>query len=100
MVDHIIQDDDGEAEKDLPETQGVQQQGDGVSIEAQDDVLELLDSTEPLSSTLIQDVSENAKLDDVPPESLLATDCDTELRESSSKSSSTSVAGRVSYIKV
>ena len=57
MVDHIIQDDDGEAEKDLPETQGVQQQGDGVSIEAQDDVLEWLDSTEPLSSTLIYRMS-------------------------------------------
>ena len=93
----VHQQGDGE---DLPETQAVHQQGDGVSVEAQDDVLELLDSTEPLSSTLVQDISENAQLDDVPPESMLTTDGDSEQREASNKSSSTSVAGFVSYINV
>lgn len=97
----MIQDDDGGAEEDMPDTQGAQQQDDGVSIEAQDDVLELQDNTEPLSSTPIQDVSENVQIDIVYPEPLLTTDCDSELRETSNTPSSTSVAGHVSlYIHI
>ena len=59
MVDHVIQDDEAGAEEELPKTQDVQQQGGGVSKEAQDDVLELQDREETHSSIPTQDISEN-----------------------------------------
>ena len=100
MVDHVIQVDESGAEEQLPETHNVQQQGGGVSKEAEDDVLELKDREETLSSTPTQDISENVQLDDEPPQPLPAIDCDSELKETNNTSS---VAGHVSlymHIKV
>ena len=96
----MIQVDESGAEEQLPETHNVQQQGGGVSKEAEDDVL---DREETLSSTPTQDISENVQLDDEPPQPLPAIDCDSELKETNNTSSSTSVAGHVSlymHIKV
>ena len=59
VVDHVIQDDEGGAEEELPKTQDVQQQDGGVSTEAQDDVLELQDREETHFSTPTQDISKN-----------------------------------------
>ena len=50
----MIQVDESGAEEQLPETHNVQQQGGGVSKEAEDDVLELKDREETLSSTPTQ----------------------------------------------
>ena len=103
MVDHVIQVDESGAKEQLSETHNVQQQDGVVSKEAEDDVLELKDREETLSSTPTQDISENVQLDDEPPQPLPATDCDSELREINNTSSSTSVARHVSlymHIKV
>lgn len=99
VVDDMIQDDDGGAEEDLAEETRdihIKQQGDCVPTEAQDDVLESWNNTEPLSSTAIRIVSEYVQVDNAPPEPLPMTDYNSELRESSHMFPSTSAAVHVS----
>ena len=99
VVDDMIQDDDNGVDEDLlAEKQDIQQQGEDVSIEAQVNISESLDTTKPIPSIAEQDVTECVQLDNAPPETLPSMDSNSnsELRETSDSPLSSSAAVHVS----